>query len=364
MKRFSPHAVLAVFALSLSSEASAYVKEEGWLIAQEACIATRSLRATSGDPLELDRAYRLLGKNKAEATHYQIRLDPETKADRWVEISCGIHVVRATPEEPGTGEGTNGDGEEDDGKGGSGGKGGGGDGGGGESDGGGNDDDDEVASRPIPLLLAVSWQPAFCETRPDKSECRSQHEARFDASHFTLHGLWPQPRSNVYCGVSSREKNDDKNRRWDRLPLLDLTAVTRTELNKVMPGTASYLHRHEWIKHGTCYSEEEEVYYKDSLRMMAALNASEVQALFVANVGQNVRTSDIHEAFERSFGPGSARRVQVSCKNDSGRNLITELKIHLAGPLTESTSFSDAIGAGETTSAGCSGGIVDPVGLQ
>src|SRR3546814_10932851 len=51
------------------------------------------------------------------------------------------------------------------------------------------------------FVLAVSWQPAFCETRPAKPECVTQDEDRFDASHFALHGLWPQPRGNVYCGV-------------------------------------------------------------------------------------------------------------------------------------------------------------------
>ncbi|WP_282605976.1 ribonuclease T2 [Pelagibius sp. Alg239-R121] len=359
MKRFSPHALLAIFSLSVSSEASAFVKEEGWLIAEEACIATRSLRASTGEQLELDRAYRMLGKNKAEATHYQIRLDPESKADRWVKVSCGIHVVRAELDDPGTdvptggdddNDGKDGDGEGGDGKGGDGGD--------------GNDDDREVPPRKTALLLAVSWQPAFCETRPDKKECRSQHEERFDASNFTLHGLWPQPRDNVYCDVDSGMKRDDKDRRWDRLPLLDLTAGTRTELNKVMPGTASFLHRHEWVKHGTCYSEKPETYYRDSLRVMEQLNNSDVKSLFAANVGQNISTSDIHEAFEKSFGAGSSQRVQVTCKNDGGRRLITELKIHLAGPLGEDADLAAAIGAGDKTSPGCNDGIVDPVGLQ
>ena len=50
-------------------------------------------------------------------------------------------------------------------------------------------------------VLAASWQPAFCETRPAKPECLSQTEDRVDATGFSLHGLWPQPVDNVYCGV-------------------------------------------------------------------------------------------------------------------------------------------------------------------
>src|SRR5688500_1270964 len=41
------------------------------------------------------------------------------------------------------------------------------------------------------LILAASWQPAFCEGASGKPECRQQGKSRFDANHFALHGLWP-----------------------------------------------------------------------------------------------------------------------------------------------------------------------------
>ena len=50
----------------------------------------------------------------------------------------------------------------------------------------------QLAAGPAQYVLAVNWQLAFCETRSRLPECRSQTEDRFDASHFTLHGLWPQ----------------------------------------------------------------------------------------------------------------------------------------------------------------------------
>ncbi len=310
------------------------------MIAQDACIATKSLRGSTGEKLEPGFAYQLLGKNRADdASHYRVRLGLSGSSDRWVRIDCGVHVVRADPGSDAT-EVTTTNEEES------------------------NDNDRKVVVRNVPLLLAVSWQPAFCEARSRQRECRSQHRGRFDASNFTLHGLWPQPRENVYCGVSTRDKANDKNRHWDWLPILDLDSSTRSELNKVMPGTASFLHRHEWIKHGTCYSEDAERYYRDSLRAMNQLNSSEVQALFVANVGQNLTTKAIRQAFDNAFGRGAGQRVQVSCKNDGRRRLITELKIHLAGPLDDDASLADTIRAGAKTAPGCNGGIVDPVGLQ
>ena len=319
--------VAAALTVAISSPVSASVKLEGWLIAQEACIASKSLRGANGEELEPGRAYVLRGQNRADdPSHYQIRLGESGNSDRWVRIGCGVHVVRAGPDE--------------------------------------RDAENKVAAPAIPLLLAVSWQPAFCESRPRQRECKSQHEGRFDAAHFSLHGLWPQPRENVYCNVNARVKRDDKDRRWDWLPLLDLEASTRKELQEVMPGTASFLHRHEWIKHGTCYSDDPETYYRDSLRMMAQLNGSEVQELFASNNGQNLSAKAIRAAFETAFGPGSGKRVQISCKDDGNRRLITELKIHLGGPLSEPASLADALRAGEKTAPGCSGGIVDPVGLQ
>jgi hypothetical protein len=111
----------------------------------------------------------------------------------------------------------------------------------------------QIAAGPAEHVLAVSWQPAFCETRPRLPECRSQTADRFDASNFALHGLWPQPRSQAYCGVDERTVAQDKRRRWRDLPWERLDDDLWSRLRQAMPGTRSGLHKHEWIKHGTCY---------------------------------------------------------------------------------------------------------------
>ena len=59
-------------------------------------------------------------------------------------------------------------------------------------------------------MLAVTWQPAFCQLHARKPECGSQTSDRFDATHFTLHGLWPQPRAKEYCGVSAALRDLDR----------------------------------------------------------------------------------------------------------------------------------------------------------
>ena len=214
-------------------------------------------------------------------------------------------------------------------------------------------------------LLAVSWQPAFCEQRPKRPECATQTATRYDATHFALHGLWPGPRNNSYCNINSMGISTDKSGRWGKLPDLRLDASLMSRLNQIMPGTQSYLHRHEWVKHGSCHENgSTNGYYEDSLRLMNALNSSEVQILFSENIGMFLKTTAIQTAFDTAFGKGAGDRIRIKCKRDGERNLIQEITIGLYGEFDEEHSFSQLIQAARPTKSGCTGGLVDPTGFQ
>jgi len=212
--------------------------------------------------------------------------------------------------------------------------------------------------------LAISWQPGFCETRPRLPECRSQTESRFDATHFALHGLWPQPRNRSYCGVSESEKRKDTSRQWSRLRGLGLSDDLQKRLLKIMPGARSFLHRHEWVKHGTCYGDHPSIYFEDSLALMAQINASQLQNLFANSVGKRLTGQQIRRVFDAEFGPGTGKRVRIACKRDGRRTIITELTIGLAGRISQNPDLSDLILTARPTRPGCPEGIVDAVGLQ
>ncbi|MEM7301323.1 MAG: ribonuclease [Pseudomonadota bacterium] len=215
------------------------------------------------------------------------------------------------------------------------------------------------------FVLAVTWQPAFCETRPRTKECRSQTESRFDADHFTLHGLWPGPRGNDYCGVSNSQKSVDKNRQWRNLRKLELTAATRIELEQKMPGTQSYLHRHEWIKHGTCYSGlSPERYFSDSLQLLDQINGSGLRRLFVENKARTISANAIQKAINTAFGTGAAKAVSIQCRRDGRRNLIVELRFNLKGAIAPDTSLSELMRDAKPGRSRCRSGVVDRVGLQ
>lgn len=213
-----------------------------------------------------------------------------------------------------------------------------------------------------PLVLAVSWQPAFCETRPTVPECATQTGDRFDATNFALHGLWPEPRENVYCGVAADQRAADRAGRWADLPAVGLTTGTRAALERTMPGSRSFLHRHQWVKHGTCYGTSPEGYFADALRLMEELNASPVRALFADGIGRAVTGREIRRRFDAAFGPGAGDRVELTCRRVGARRLILELKIALAGPVAPDRGLGAMLAAASVRQPGCASGIVDRVG--
>jgi ribonuclease T2 len=328
---------LSLLVSILPAPAAAQIPLRGYFIARAECPAFQSFRRQTNPgnvETEKDHAYTLIGKNSQAASHYLIEIGVEPSR-RWVAVSCGEHVVPVDePTAPGPLP----------------------------------EPGEPVPPPPGPAtsryVLAVSWQPAFCETKPTKPECVSQTPDRFDASHFALHGLWPQPQSNIYCHVADEVAARDKDRRWAELPAVALEEETRATLDRVMPGTQSFLERHEWIKHGTCYNgESAEKYFVDALSLMDQLNGSAVRTLFADHRGLELTAVAIREAFDDAFGAGAGDRVKVSCQRDGDRTLIVELTIGVAGSLDE-RSMAEAMFAAPSTPAGCPRGIVDSAGFQ
>ena len=328
-------AAVAMVAL-LGSEAAAETPLAGFFIAREACPALQSIRnATNPGELKIEpgKSYPMIAKNKPNASHYLIEFEGAEPARRWVAVDCGEHVVSADgssqPQEPPANEDRDNDG------------------------------------RRAEYVLSVNWQPAFCEARRDKAECASQTPDRFDATHFTLHGLWPQPRRNAYCDVPPEMSLADKDGDWDRLPEPKLSDATRLRLAQVMPGTQSNLERHEWIKHGTCFhADSADEYFSRAIALVDQLNASKAQGLFAANIGGVITSKAIRDAFDESFGDGAGDRVRVSCKRIRGRSLIVELTIGLAGEIGDEPSLADLIAGSAPTDPGCPGGAIDAVGTR
>ncbi|NES18684.1 MAG: ribonuclease T [Symploca sp. SIO3E6] len=318
-------ALCSCFAL-WSKPAYAFITLNDQFVAEEACEALQSIRkGTNPGNIQLtpQETYPVVGKNRDDASHYLLRIEGAEPLQRWVRVQCGQLLGAAAP------------------------------------------------PKLIPFnqdyLLAASWQPSFCETRPSKTECRSQTAERFDATNLVLHGLWPQPRSNVYCNVSQDIINLDKDRRWSELPPIDLSEATRQELGIKMPGLASDLHLHEWYKHGTCYSDSPEEYYQESIALLDQVNDSLVRELFASNIGNFLSSDEIRDQFDQSFGDGAGSKVQVKCKRDideERNNMVVELFINLEGNIELDTPIESLLEEGKVVSAGCPRGEIDPAGFN
>lgn len=209
-------------------------------------------------------------------------------------------------------------------------------------------------------LLVLSWHNAFCETHRYKEECKrsmfSFARDKYSEKHFVLHGLWPQPENKIYCDVSREYVNLDKHKLWNRLPDLGLSDAVKKRLQKVMPGFSSNLHKHEWIKHGTCYGADANVYYEDAISMVEQMNDSKVGDFFTQHIGKYVTLQQVRAHFDRSFGLGTGKRVELKCN----KGLISELWLHLG---SGSYALGTLLKQGQQTRSYCQSGLVDKAGF-
>jgi ribonuclease T2 len=200
-------------------------------------------------------------------------------------------------------------------------------------------------------ILVLSLHNAFCETHRNKQECRTN--AQSDAGHLVLHGLWPQPRNNVYCNVPKKVIAQDKHHQWRTLPSIDTEPETLEQMDAYMPGYLSYLHKHEWIKHGTCYGTPPERYYHDALTLTREVDLSRVGQLLKKHIGKSITLGQIRQAFDRDFGAHAGQRVEMKCD----RGLLTELWINLGD---QGEHLRELIQKGKKRKSHCRKAVVDP----
>ncbi|WP_416355274.1 ribonuclease T2 family protein [Aureimonas phyllosphaerae] len=332
--RTVPAMIAAAAALLVAAPvaARAQVPMVGVFTAEASCFATPSIRSDDNPGrivTEPGRSYDLIGRNASPGSHYLIRVPGAEPERRWVAFGCG-RVEDASQSAEGARP--------------------------------------DEAAKPAAgrgqvdrYVLAASWQPAFCETRPSVRECRTGGAA---GNGFSLHGLWPQPRGREYCGVPEDVRRTDERGEWRRLPDYEASAGTRRALAEVMPGVQSGLDRHEWWVHGTCFKGDAETYFSEAVRLLEELNRSSVRRLFETSIGNVLTADEVRAGFDDAFGRGAGRRVLIDCVDDAnGEPMILELRVELEGDLRASPRLADLIAAAEETGRGCRGGRVDAPGF-
>ncbi|MBI3897435.1 MAG: ribonuclease [Gammaproteobacteria bacterium] len=179
-------------------------------------------------------------------------------------------------------------------------------------------------------VLAVSWEPEFCQHKSKIVECQTQTADRSDAKFLSLHGLWPQ--RGDYCGVDRALKDLDRTQppAWEKLPAVSLTAAQMEKLSEVMPGTQSHLERHEWIKHGTCAQVRADDYFAKSVQLTHDLRQSALSQLIASRIGKTITLSKIRGAAVKSFGQKSVSSIEFICdRSENSRQGLLEIRMHL-----------------------------------
>jgi len=311
---------ISIIVLTANTYASERI--EGCFVATDTCEAFRSIKKKSNpdhSKLIINNSYKVQAKNKPSPSHYQIIIPDNNTPLRWVNTSCGRYLPNCKKESETRHRNNN--------------------------------------DKSTHYLLALSWEPSFCETHTNKPECKTLTSKRYDATHLSLHGLWPQPKNNAYCGVSDKNKAIDRRKKWHLLPKLNLATKTIKQLKITMPGYFSNLHRHEWIKHGTCYNTSEDQYYNDAIALTLLINNSRVGELLKQHSGKTLTAKKIKAAFDTAFGEGSGAKVAVKCDR-KGR--LAELWINLQGKYQQGITLNKLLGKADQAKKGnCTTAFID-----
>lgn len=187
--------------------------------------------------------------------------------------------------------------------------------------------------------LALTWQPGFCESRDaDKLPRECAWSSRMTS--LTLHGLWPQGEEYCERGLPAQLRPDyvrlvQTGCSGDRrnLPVFPLSAEVSDRLAKVMPGMASRLQDHEYLKHGTCSGMTPDAYFTLSTQLVDKVNGAGLGRFLRDRAGQEIRVAELCQAIGQAFGAEAVRAVegdwkQVTFKGEK-RRMLVELRLWL-----------------------------------
>lgn len=205
----------------------------------------------------------------------------------------------------------------------------------------------DAAANSDSSLLVLTWAPSLCKVEPSNSGCRSGHVGQMGQS-FVLHGLWPQPSTEQYCGVPSRIA--DRARGPVDLPG-DISAGLQAAMSD-----STLMAPHEWYAHGTCSGVTAPEYFGIATKL-ADQAGRVLNPVFDKAAGGQLSSRSVREAFDAEFGKGAGRRVGMSCRDaKNGGEIVYEVRLSLPRVVdlrSGALSVADALAKGPTVPPGC-----------
>lgn len=226
--------------------------------------------------------------------------------------------------------------------------------------------DDKARGGPGEWMLALSWQPAWCEVITKNRALPECMRSYSGVRALTLHGLWPQ--WGEYCKVVPGQIRAACAKDRCALAPLSLAPETETLLADVMPGSASRLDRYQWTKHGSCSGLAPEAYFRTAAKLVEAARASALGKLLGDRVGKTVRRSELCAAFAKEFGKDKPGALLFSLKETKGRAYLTEVWVSLKGEdgtaLALDAGHVAPLPKGDCDRPGDKAFFIDPPGYQ
>lgn len=160
-------------------------------------------------------------------------------------------------------------------------------------------------------VLALTWQPGFCEHTPAggaKPECQAMKDGRLTVSNFTLHGLWP---NKTPCG---------KDYGNCRAAALDLSSSTLDYIKPWMPNFqfSTQFGNYEWKKHGACQSSlSDDDYFRLAVDLTKSFNDSAPGSYVREHVGGTISKREFYSQLSDELGStAAANNVLLICSGD------------------------------------------------
>jgi ribonuclease T2 len=121
-----------------------------------------------------------------------------------------------------------------------------------------------------------------------------------------------------------------------------------------MPGSQSNLQRHEYYKHGTCYSKDPNRYFLDALTLTKKVDST-LGEYFRANVGKKVKAINAKRVATKLIDKDIKNKIAFKCK---GR-VLSEVWISIKG---RGDDFKKLLKGAKPIRSNCTEFIIDAPG--
>lgn len=303
---------LLLATLWLASGPSAHANERAGasLVAAQACEALQSMRKGSNPGqvrLVPGQSYAIAERGGAGGQWLRVQVpDAPGETLRWVPAECGT----AAGPLPATGAAPAGRGA-------------------------GREDACRLPDRHDAYVLALTWQPGFCEHvnyKGRKPECEHMADGRLVVGHLTLHGLWP---NRAQCGTD-----------YGHCPASPLRLKDET-VAYIQPWMPNFRYErvfgeYQWQKHGSCQTGmDADTYFRRAVDALKVVNDSPVGQYIRQNIGGTISRQGLEERLQAATGqPGYRHSISLHC---SGR-FLTELRVRLPVVFRESGTLAELLG--------------------